>query len=63
MCAGPSAKAGMPPRKVSAARPPLQRQQEDWDEYVDDEDEAEAGAPDGDWRSMLQGITNYNPNK
>ena len=53
----------MPQHKPMAARRP-QMKEEDWDEYEDEGDFVDTEGPgDGDWRSLLQGITRYNPNK
>ena len=64
MCkiAGLPVKASLPKSRPAAA----QHQQEDWDEYEeeDEDDLKDQSAPgDEDWRSMLQGITRYDPHK
>lgn len=60
--------AGLPaPKSLPSSQPAGARQQhEDWDEYEeeDQDDDAETAAPGNeDWRSMLQDITRYNPNR
>lgn len=61
--------AGLPATKsLPRSQPAGARQQhEDWDEYEEedqDDDDVEPAAPaNEDWRSMLQDITRYNPNR
>ncbi|KAK9863488.1 hypothetical protein WJX84_000949 [Apatococcus fuscideae] len=63
LLAGLPQEGRMPQHKPMAARRP-QMKEEDWDEYEDEGDFVDTEGPgDGDWRSLLQGITRYNPNK